>query len=249
MDSYNEIGEYHCMYCNKKYHTRNALKQHEARCKSNPNRVISKHPKRGKYNTSGVKWMTDGITTKMINPREFDNYIKMGWKFGLSEEYRKKLSIGLIGKSTGKAKDLKSEELRKQKISASMKGNRNWEKNKKRGNSKQGRYKGIECDSTWELAFLVYHIENNLNIKRSTRRLSYIFEGNKHIYTPDFETDFGIIEIKGRKDKKAIVKQQIFPEIKVIDKYEIKPYLKYVNDKYGKEFWKILYDRPTNPDG
>ena len=114
--------------------------------------------------------------------------------------------------------------------------------NKKRGNGKKGLFKGIFCDSSWELAFLVYHIENNLNIKRCTRRLPYTFEGNKHIYIPDFETDFGIIKIKGRKDKKAIVKQQNFPEIKVIDKYEIEPYLKYVNDKYGKEFWKILYD-------
>ena len=242
MNSYNEIGEYHCIYCNKKYHTRNALKQHEARCKSNPNRIISKHSKRGKYNTSGVKWMTDGLTTKMINPCDFDSYIKKGWKFGLSEDYKKKLSIGLIGKNTGKCKDPFKEETRKQRISISMKGNRNWENNKRHGNSKQGRYKGIECDSSWELAFVVYHIENKLNIKRCDVKYKYIIENTEHIYIPDFITDDGIIEIKGRKDNKAKIKEEKFPNVIVIDKTKIGVYLDYVINKYGREFWKTLYD-------
>ena len=242
MNSYNTPGEYYCKYCNKKYNTINSLKQHEARCIFNKNRVISSHPKRGKYKSTGIKWMTNDIENKMVKPANFELYLSNGWRFGFNTEFKEKISKSLKGKSTGKAKDLKTEELRKQKISNSIKGNKNWMYNKKRGNGKKGWFKGIFCDSSWELAFLVYHIENNLNIKRCTRRLPYTFEGNKHIYIPDFETDFGIIEIKGRKDKKAIVKQQNFPEIKVIDKYEIEPYLKYVNDKYGKEFWKILYD-------
>lgn len=89
-----------------------------------------------------------------------------------------------------------------------MKGNENWKFNKHRGICKHGWYKGIYCDSSWELAFLVYHLEHNLNIKRCTERRKYIFNNEIHIYTPDFITDEGIIEIKGRIDKKAIEKHK-----------------------------------------
>jgi len=88
-----------------------------------------------------------------------------------------------------------------------MKGNTNWMFNKRRGNSKQGWYKGIHCDSTWELAFLVYYLEHNLNIKKCTKVLDFYWEGSLHKYYPDFETDEGIIEIKGRKTKKSLAKE------------------------------------------
>jgi len=88
-----------------------------------------------------------------------------------------------------------------------MKGNTNWMFNKRRGNSKQGWYKGIHCDSTWELAFLVYYLEHNLNIKKCTKALDFYWEGSLHKYYPDFETDEGIIEIKGRKTKKSLAKE------------------------------------------
>lgn len=89
----------------------------------------------------------------------------------------------------------------------------------------------------------MFHIENNLNIRRCPLKLKYIFDNTEHIYIPDFETDEGIIEIKGRKDKKALEKEKQFPNIKVIDKDGIKPYLDYVITKYGNEFWKILYEK------
>lgn len=241
---FNDLNPQYCKYCGKECKSINSLKQHEIRCSKNENRITCKHTKRGKYKNKGYKWMNNGEVTKFVNPSDFSFYVNLGWEFGVDKNRNERLSKSLLScnKPIGKCKDIDKENERRQKISNSMKGNENWKNNKKRGNSRQGKYKGIECDSTWELAFLVYHIEHKLNIKRCTRRLSYIFEGNTHIYTPDFETDFGIIEIKGRKDKKAIVKQQNFPEIKVIDKYEIGPYLKYVKDKYGEEFWKTLYD-------
>ena len=55
--------------------------------------------------------------------------------------------------------------FQRQKISNSMKGNKNWMFNKHHGNAKQGWYHGIHCDSTWELAFLVYYTEHNLYIE------------------------------------------------------------------------------------
>lgn len=98
------------------------------------------------------------------------------------------------------------------------------------------------CDSSWELAFVVYHIENKLNIKRCDVKYKYIIENTEHIYTPDFITDEGIIEIKGRRDYKAKIKEEKFPNVIVIDKTKISTYLDYVINKYGDEFWKTLYD-------
>ena len=124
-----------------------------------------------------------------------------------------------------------------------MKGNTNWMFNKKRGNGKKGHYKGIYCDSTWELAFLVYCFDNNIDVKRCDVRYTYIFEGENHIYIPDFITSEGIIEVKGRLDDKAKEKIKRFPEVILYDKEKMKPIIKYVSEKYGEEFWKTLYDK------
>lgn len=241
---FNDLNPQYCKYCGKECKSINSLKQHEIRCSKNENRITCKHTKRGKYKNKGYKWMNNGEVTKFVNPSDFSFYVNLGWEFGVDKNRNERLSKSLLScnKQMGKCKDIDKENERRQKISNSMKGNKNWMCNKKRGNGKKGWYKGIFCDSSWELAFVVYHIENKLNIKRCDIKYKYVIENAEHTYIPDFITDDGIIEIKGRKDKKAIVKQQNFPEIKIIDKYEIEPYLKYVNDKYGSEFCKILYD-------
>ena len=70
-----------------------------------------------------------------------------------------------------------------------------------KGCYKYGYYKNIRCDSSWELAFVVFNIEHNIPIKRNTQRFEYFIDGKKHIFIPDFvvnETE--IIEIKGKQD-------------------------------------------------
>lgn len=102
-----------------------------------------------------------------------------------------------------------------------------------------GYYNGIHCDSSWELAYLIYSIEHNIEIKRCNKRFIYIFNNEQHIYTPDFIiNNCEIIEIKGFKDERWEEKKKCCLEnnIKIIDKEGIKPYLKYVKNKYGKNF-------------
>lgn len=142
----------------------------------------------------------------------------------------------------GRARTNDAEMLRRKRISERMKGNTNWERNKRRGNGKKGTYKGIYCDSAWELAYLVYHVEHGLFIKRCTIRLPFIWNGEEHIYIPDFETNDGIIEIKGRKSNKSLEKEKQYPNIKVVDADGIKPYIEYCVKKYGGDFYKKLYD-------
>jgi hypothetical protein len=160
----------------------------------------------------------------------------------MSIKFNETISKSLKGKSSGKASTPEKELERKQKISNSMKGNKNWMFNKHHGNAKQGWYNNIHCDSTWELAFLVYYKEHNFYIDRCNEKFEYIWNNKKHIYIPDFITNGGIIEIKGRKTKQSLEKEKQFPNIKVIDQTLIKPYLDYVINKYGEEFWKQLYE-------
>lgn len=109
------------------------------------------------------------------------------------------------------------------------------------GRGKQGWYKGIHCDSSWELAFLVYYKDHNLNIERCTEKRSYIWNNEVHSYYPDFITDAGIIEIKGFSTDQWKSKENQNPDVKVLYKDDIKPYLDYAINTYGIDFIK-LYD-------
>ena len=243
MDNFNKEQILYCKYCGKQCKSLNSLKQHEIRCKENPNHIKcnGQHQPR-KFNNLGRVWINNINENKFIKQEELDLYLKNGWIKGINSQLKEKIKKSHIGKSSGKCKDPQKELERKQKISNSMKGNKNWMFNKKHGNAKQGWYNKIHCDSTWELAFLVYYVEHNLNIKRCDIKYNFNWEDSIHKYIPDFITDEGIIEIKGRKSKKSLEKEKQFPNVKVIDEYLIKPYLDYVINKYGEEFWKILYE-------
>lgn len=123
-----------------------------------------------------------------------------------------------------------------------MKGNTHWMNNKKHGRGNQGSYMGIWCDSSWELAFLVYHIEHGMHIERCKERRSYIFRNQSKIYIPDFVTDEGLIEIKGYITEQWLAKINQNPDIIVLYEGDMQKYLDYVKAKYGDEFWKTLYD-------
>lgn len=107
-----------------------------------------------------------------------------------------------------------------------------------------GKYCGIRCDSSWELAFLVYYKEHDLYIDRCAEYRTYIGTDNKqHKYFPDFITDDGIIEIKAVNTEIVEIKHKYNPDIKILYKKDIQHCLNYVISKYGNEFWNILYDK------
>lgn len=108
----------------------------------------------------------------------------------------------------------------------------------------KGNYKGIHCDSSWELAYLVYNLEHNIPIKRCNIKRKYIFEGIEKTYFPDFIiNDNQIVEIKGYYDIGAKAKQEQNPDILILFKDDLKEILNYVNNKYGNKFWEVLYDK------
>lgn len=112
-------------------------------------------------------------------------------------------------------------------------------------NYKYGYYQGILCDSSWELAFLLYHLDNNLIIKRNTDYFEYTYKGKVHKYFPDFIIDGVYYEIKGRYFDPVESKLAQFPKDKMLvllDKSKIQKYVAYAKNKYGKEFYK-MYDK------
>ncbi len=101
----------------------------------------------------------------------------------------------------------------------------------------------IYCGSTYELAFLIWHIDNNIKINRCDVSFEYEFEGKKHRYYPDFVIDNNIYEIKGRILPIDFVKIKAANAI-LIDKDEIKTYIKYVSKAYKVSKTKLyeLYE-------
>lgn len=107
------------------------------------------------------------------------------------------------------------------------------------GRGKQGWYKGYFCNSSWELAWVIYNLDHNIKFKRNTKGFLYTFNGNQYKFYPDFikENTNEYIEIKGYIDYKNKAKISSFPhKLNLIDKKSIKFYIDYVVNKYGKNF-------------
>lgn len=107
---------------------------------------------------------------------------------------------------------------------------------------RSGTYQGIHCDSSWELAFLIYCKDHNICIKRCKKSLQYVYENKIFRYYPDFEINDQLYEIKGYENEKAKEKHRQHPEVIYLDKDKMQKYLTYVIDKYGKNFI-TLYDQ------
>ena len=112
------------------------------------------------------------------------------------------------------------------------------------GKGHRGWYKGYWCDSSWELAYVIYNIEHNIEFKRNTKSFQYTFNEKIYKYYPDFILSDGTyVEIKGWYDDKTIEKHKTFRSygytLIVIDKYTIDKYLNYVFQKYGKDFIRL----------
>lgn len=257
---------YKCKYCGRVTTSQSGHSFHEKRCKHNPSHIckpktigISKNNiykliptnKLDKYISDGwVKGsiynrtpinkgkicITDGIKNKYVAREDLSKWIQLGWNLG-QHIYAKNTS-----RPTGIASTPEKEVERKRKISQAMKNNP--EAGGYRagsGRGKSGWYKNIHCDSTWELAFLIYHMDHNLYIERCKERRIYTFEGKDHVYIPDFLTRDGIVEIKGYKSEQWEAKISQNPDIKVLYFDDIKPYLDYCEKQYNCKL-EDLYD-------
>jgi hypothetical protein len=111
------------------------------------------------------------------------------------------------------------------------------------GRSKSGYFKGIYCGSTYELCWLIYQLDHNLNVSRFEQTL--ISNGIKYI--PDFYQDGKIIEIKGYEKENTVniktkVAQDNGYEVVVLRKEQLQKCFDYVKNKYNTQKYYDLYD-------
>ncbi len=110
------------------------------------------------------------------------------------------------------------------------------------GHGKCGWYSGIYCASSWQLAYVIYCLQHNINISRCTQKRTYYIEGQVHQYNPDFVVENKIIQIKGWENDTWKYKQEQHPDVVVLRENDLKPMFQYVINKYGKDYIK-LYER------
>lgn len=138
-------------------------------------------------------------------------------------------------------KCLQQTEEYKNKISNTLKGKTGGYR-KGSGYGKSGWYKGYYCDSSWELAFVIYNLEHDIKFERNKKQFLYTYKNKQHNYIPDWKIDNKYVEIKGYWTEQWQAKLDQFPKeekLTVLTKKEIKPYLDYVIESYGKDFIKL----------
>jgi hypothetical protein len=158
-------------------------------------------------------------------------------------EYKTEKSKSLLGRKW-KASTEEIEKKRRLKISASAKKNgKSGGYRRTSGRGKYGWYKGIWCDSSWELAWVIFNLDHGILFERNKDRFKYKWEGEEHQYLPDFRMSDGkLVEIKAWLDDKGRAKLAACPGIQVLMKKEMEPFLRYVVEKFGKDFVK-MYER------
>lgn len=111
---------------------------------------------------------------------------------------------------------------------------------------KYGTYNGVHCDSSWELAFVLYLIDNHISFTRNVKEyFSYVYNGEEHLFYPDFIIDNEFYEIKNYKSALTDAKIKYFPKDKILHILyfeDIKKYLQYAKENYGEKFIE-MYDR------
>lgn len=105
------------------------------------------------------------------------------------------------------------------------------------GRGKHGWYKGYWCDSSWELAFVIFNLEHNINFERNTKKFEYIWKDKVYRWIPDFIINNVYYEIKGFSTLQNEAKFICFNHpLKILYKNDMVNIIKYVVDKYGKDF-------------
>lgn len=206
--------KYICKFCNKECVNANSHRNHERLCPMNPNRNYISH-------TLGIKPWNKGLT------KETNECVA---KFGKthSEKYSGKNSPWY-----GKHHSMETIEKMKETCGGYRQGS---------GRGKHGWYKGYYCDSSWELAFVIYNLEHDIKFERNCKVFTYNYKNKNHTYMPDWIVDNKYIEIKGYCNEQWQAKLAQFPKdeiLEVLTKNEMKPYIDYVVEKYGKDYIKL----------
>lgn len=176
-----------CRFCGVEF-TNNKIRKHEIFCESNPNKHLVQDFFKDNPN-KGLNKFTRAYLLGEPRPVTSEETKKKISRLGKPHTEETKLKLSKINKNnpkiTGKASTPEKEKERVSKITEyAKKYNGGYRKGS--GYGKKGWYYGIHCDSSWELAFVFWHVHNNISIKRCTQVRKYIFDGIEQNYHPDF---------------------------------------------------------------
>ena len=102
---------------------------------------------------------------------------------------------------------------------------------------KSGLYKGYWCDSSYELAYLIFCLEHSISIERNKQSFAYVYKLKQHLFFPDFRVNGKLTEIKNyRSDLTDAKLLSVTEPIDIYYKDTIQFALEYVIGKYGKNF-------------
>lgn len=181
----NSYQELYCKYCGKLCFNLNSLQNHERLCKANPNHKIHNSTGKPRLDLRGKPSWNKGLT-KATDSRICEQAERLSKRYKDGE---------LVGSQKGRC--LTVEE--RQRISLYMKQSPNTGGIRQgSGRGKHGWYNGFFCDSTYELAYIIYNLDHNIPFKRSQLKYPYTYDGKVHTYHPDFELEDGsLVEVKG----------------------------------------------------
>lgn len=112
------------------------------------------------------------------------------------------------------------------------------------GIGKSGWYKGIWCDSSYELVWVIYQLDHNIPFERNKEKYEYNWDGKTLNYIPDFIQNENIIEIKGFANSQTKVKLNTVLNLKILFRKDLNIEFEYVESKYGKDFVKLYEGNP-----
>lgn len=118
------------------------------------------------------------------------------------------------------------------------------------------KYDDLLFDSQWELAFYIYHKDNNIPIQKEPCSFEYTYDEKTYTYFPDFKVNDELIEIKGghllneeghwcnpydhSQDEKYEAKYQCALKNNVKILTNVDEYMQYVENKYTKDFLSLF---------
>ena len=142
---------YNCKYCGKECKNANSLSNHQRLCKLNPNPKLNSPLA---HKRKGTPSWSKGLTKET-------NIILANKAKRISNKYK---NGELVSHQKGKSRTAEE----KQKISDTMKSNpKAGGLRLGSGRGKKGWYNGFFCDSTYELVYVIYNLDNNIYFKRS----------------------------------------------------------------------------------
>lgn len=230
-----ENNRYKCPYCNKIFtkfgicnhiickHTESGIQ----RVKTN-SKMLSKKLKGCKSWNKGLTKETHPSLKKASETHKKNNYVP--WNKGKKNCYSKETLENI---STSMKR------VAKERVSCHGVGK-----------AYQGWYKDYWCDSQWELAFVIYCLDHNIEIKRCNEGFKYSYNNEIHFYYPDFIVNNEYIEIKGYQNEKDLCKFNSFPKDKILKVYrynDLKPIFSYIFDNYNIKNMNNIHILYTNP--